>query len=588
MLRVILTSIIVPIFSQFIIAGKINIIPLKRITYVYNVLSVMLFYTLLNVILWQYQINFLIIITFFYFLSLTMYYVHEFRGTNANFSDILSINTAKEVASGYTYEIKARFVIVFIVILIEYALHFFYYKINVLGNYHKVVNDIDSVNIDVYRFVWHEFGQVLLLLFLFFIIRDIVSINKYDYSLLAGEKEGYIYNFISSISIFHNKDDISVKDADSIISFKTNENDKSKVSFNTLDTKNAQIIDKIEESENEYPNVIVIMNESFGSVHRRIETNIPVTPYYDSLNGLVKGDLYVNTFGGGTANTEFEFLTGVSIGNYPYPVMPYNNFVKRDKYSIAKYFSNLGYETIAMHPYTATNYSRDKVYKRFGFDKLYFYDDFRDKKYIRKFVSDESMYEEVIRRYEETRKGKKKVFIFGITMQNHSGYEEFEGEEVSSNIENIKSKRELDSYLSLMKKSDDAIKILIDYFSKEKDHVILLFFGDHNASFGTDLNKMVYDMDFDYECTNAYATPFFIYNNRKNNDKVIDGVSANFLSIELFKEANLPLDMIHKYLDSIYKEYDVYNYHKMRSRKDKKKYDIKNDKLAKYEREYLS
>ena len=272
MLRVILTSIIVPIFSQFIIAGKINIIPLKRITYVYNVLSVMLFYTLLNVILWQYQINFLIIITFFYFLSLTMYYVHEFRGTNANFSDILSINTAKEVASGYTYEIKARFVIVFIVILIEYALHFFYYKINVLGNYHKVVNDIDSVNIDVYRFVWHEFGQVLLLLFLFFIIRDIVSINKYDYSLLAGEKEGYIYNFISSISIFHNKDDISVKDADSIISFKTNENDKSKVSFNTLDTKNAQIIDKIEESENEYPNVIVIMNESFGSVHRRIET----------------------------------------------------------------------------------------------------------------------------------------------------------------------------------------------------------------------------------------------------------------------------------------------------------------------------
>ena len=586
MLRVILTSIIVPIFSQFIVAGKTNIIPLKRITYVYNVLSVMLFYTLLNVILWQYQINFLIVITFFYFLSLTMYYVHEFRGTNTNFSDILSINTAKEVASGYTYEIKARFVIVFIVILIEYALHFFYYKIDVLGNYHKVINGIDSVNIDVYRYVWHEFGQILLFLFLFFLIRDIVSKNKYDYSLLAGEKEGYIYNFFSSISIFHNKDDISIKDADSIISFKTN--DKSKSSFNTIDTKNAQIIDIIEKNENEYPNVIVIMNESFGSVHRRINTNITVTPYYDNLTGVIKGDLYVNTFGGGTANTEFEFLTGVSIGNYPYPVMPYNNFVKRDKYSIAKYFSNLGYETIAMHPYTSTNYCRDKVYKRFGFDKLYFYDDFRDKKYIRKFVSDESMYEEVIRRYEETKLDKKRAFIFGITMQNHSGYDEFEGEEVKSDFENIKSKKELDSYLSLMKKSDDAIKVLIDYFSKEKEHVILLFFGDHNASFGTDLNKMVYDMDFEYECTNAYVTPFFIYNNKKNNDKLIDGVSANFLSIELFKEANLPLDMIHKYLDSIYKEYDVYNYHKMRSRKDKKKYDIKNDKLAKYEREYLS
>ena len=159
------------------------------------------------------------------------------------------------------------------------------------------------------------------------------------------------------------------------------------------------------------------------------------------------------------------------------------------------------------------------------------------------------MYEEVIRRYEENKINNKKSFIFGITMQNHSGYDEFEGEEVISAIKDLKGKKELDSYLSLMKKSDDAIKVLIDYFSKEKESVILLFFGDHNASFGTSINKMVYDMSFDYECTDAYVTPFFIYDNKNNKERIVDGVSANFLSIELLNAANLPLDMIHIYLN---------------------------------------
>lgn len=583
MLRTLLTSLLVPLFSQCLISGIGNIIPLKKSTYIYNVLTVLLLYTLLNTILWQYQINFLIVITFFYFLSIAMYYVHEFRGTNANYSDLSSLNTAKEVASGYTYKIKLSFVIIFIIILAEFILHISYYKINFFENYHKVIDNIESVNIDIYRYVWHECGQILLFFFILFLMKDIVSSKQFDYSLLAGEKEGYLYNFLSSIPFFHKK--AIDKENDESASIKASSN--SKLSFNIIDTENAQIFDSINNGGRKYPHIIVIMNESFGSVHRRIKTNRPVTEYFDNLKGVVKGDVYVNTFGGGTANTEFEFLTGVSIGNYPYPVMPYNNFVKREKYSLAKYFRNLDYETIAMHPYTATNYNRDKVYKRFGFDKLLFYEDFRDRKYIRDFVSDESMYEEVIRRYKEVKEDKKQAFIFGVTMQNHSGYNDFDSEEIVSDIDVVDGKNTIDSYLSLVKKSDDAIKVLIDFFSKEKEEVILLFFGDHNASFSTSLNKQIYGMSFDYECSNAYVTPFFIYNNKKSIDRNVEAVSANFLSIELLNEAGLPFDMLHKYLDSIYKDYDVFNYHKMRNRHDKKKSDIKIDELNKYEREYL-
>jgi phosphoglycerol transferase MdoB-like AlkP superfamily enzyme len=329
------------------------------------------------------------------------------------------------------------------------------------------------------------------------------------------------------------------------------------------------------------------MNESFGSAHRRIKTNMAVTPYYDSLTKVTKGNLYVNTFGGGTANTEFEFLTGMTIGNYPYPVMPYNNFVKRNKYSIARYFNNLGYKTVAMHPYTATNYHRDKVYKRFGFDELMFFEDFRNKQYVRNFVSDRSMYEEVIRKFRNTRASGQKLFLFGITMQNHSGYKDFDGAEILSHMTNYKDREAVDSYLSLMKISDTAIELLIDYFDRVEDHVIILFFGDHNASFGTEINKIVYDQGLNYECSNAYMTPFFIYDNKNRKDEYIDAISANFLSIELLKRANLPFDILHDMLNDLYKKYSVYNYHKALKRDDDKLCDIPNDKFMKLEKEYL-
>ena len=572
MLRVILTSIILPIFIQAVANGNFNFNIKNKSFIIYNIFAIFVFYSFLNIIFWNYELNFLLVITFFFILSLTMYYVHEFRGTNINFSDVLSLNTAKEVAGGYKYEIKPIFIITLILIIGEYIYQIKFFKIELLKNYFGDINGIGGVNIFIYRFFWHEVFQVILFLITIFILRDKISLEKYNYSLNAGEYEGYIYNFISSIPIFH----------------------KNKESLNILNTKKAQNIGKILKSYkkleeiDDAPHIIVIMNESFGSVHSRISTNKKVTPYYDNLNGVIKGNLCVNTFGGGTANTEFEFLTCMTIGNYPYPVMPYNNFVKKDKYSLARYFDKLGYETMAMHPYTATNYHRDKVYKRFGFRKLLFYEDFKDKKYVRNFVSDESMYEEVIRRYEKNLSTDKKLFLFGITMQNHSGYNTFDGETITANIENVKNLYGVNSYLSLMNISDSAIKILIDYFKNVKEHVIILFFGDHNASFGNDLNKILYENDKIYECTNAYYTPFFIYDNKTNTNEYIESISANFLSIELLKKAKLPFDEVHNIINDIYKEYTTFNFHKAKKRENNKLYDIKDDLYMDIEREYLN
>lgn len=604
MILTIVASLIIYILSQVVSTNTFCFIPRRKISIFYNFLSVFTFYSLLNVFFWNYEINLLITMTFFYILSLIMYYIHEFRGTNVNFSDILSIGTAKEVAAGYRYRIKISFIIILAIVVLTYV-YVINLDLDIYRNYYMPLNGVFNHNIFMYQLFLHEIRQIFIFLFSFFLLRDIVSESKYDYSLMAGENEGYIYNFFSSIPIFHKS-----ANGDEYDKLKSIENGEYKITINDKGTINEQIdngqdlestnihqkmciINDNKMNTNDLPHVIVIMNESFGSIQNYLKTENEITKNYDVLKTAVKGNLYVNTFGGGTANTEFEFLTGMTIGNYPYPVMPYNNFVKKSKYSLAKYFDSIGYKTIAMHPYTATNYNRDKVYKHFGFSELLFIDDFNHKKYVRSYISDECMYEEIIDRYVDIKNKNEKLFLFGITMQNHSGYQKFSDDKTifkgnASYDDIFNNSEELQSYLNLMKISDEALPSLINYFDNEKEHVIILFFGDHNASFGTDINKRVFDTKENYELSNAYITPFFIYDNKKKEDGFfIDGISANFLSIELLKCAKLPFDDFHILLDSVYKNYDVYNYHKKRNRNTKEIEYITFDDYAKVEYEYL-
>ena len=588
MVRLLLTSIIVYFVSQFIIVSNFVLFPKRKDCLKYNFISIFCFYSFFNIFINQQRITFLITITFFYFLSIVMYYVHEFRGTNANFSDLYSIRTAKEVSFGYKYEIKKVFILVAILLLVEYVIQIHYITIN---NDH--ISNYNNINITHYNYFWNKILYLFCFLISYFLLKDKISRNNFDYSLNAGENEGYIFNFVSSIPIFHNRKYGQIDNTTIASSFIDNVYSLAKENINEINNNNS--CDYVEvynrkystyAKKNDSPHVIVIMNESFGTVHNRILADNEVTPFLNNLKGVTKGSLFVNTFGGGTVNTEFEFLTGMTIGNYPYPVMPYR-FIKRNKYSIARYFNNLGYKTIAMHPFIETNYNRNAVYKKLGFDELIFIKEFKHKDLIRKYISDESMYDEIIYRLNDFIRNKNKMFMFGITMQNHSGYGGEYQTDFSSHLSNFKNKTDVDNYLSLLSKSDYAINKLIKYLDNIDDHVVLLFFGDHNPSFGSELNKILYDNNTEYECTNAYMTPFFIYDNKNRIDRDIDEISTNFLSLELIKHANLPLDILHKMLNDIYKDYSVYNFHKAKFRIDNKLYNITDDMFMKLEMEYL-
>ena len=171
-------------------------------------------------------------------------------------------------------------------------------------------------------------------------------------------------------------------------------------------------------------NLIVVMNESFAdlSVYPELKTKEEVMPYFKSLaESSISGKLRVSVVGGTTANTEYEFLTGNSCMISPSTVV-YNSFIKSDQYSLVRTLKAQGYRTVAMHPYYPNGWNREFVYPRMGFDEFISLAGFKGADRERDFVSDMGDYERLIREVENKKEGEK-LFIFNVTMQNHSGYE---------------------------------------------------------------------------------------------------------------------------------------------------------------------
>lgn len=237
------------------------------------------------------------------------------------------------------------------------------------------------------------------------------------------------------------------------------------------------------------PSIIAVMNESFSdlSVLGPFSCTEAHLKFYHSLKddpGMLEyGWDHVSTRGGGTARTEFEFLTGNTMAFQPGSI-PWIQYDFRNTPSMAADLKKQGYTAIAMHPELASNWSRDKVFRELGFDAFL---DIRDFPEARPMVfghtDDRSNYERLIQEFEAH---PEPLFLFNITMQNHGGYAlsvfEKEGKEIVSIDEKYREYTDAVAFESLMKASDDALAFLMDYFRKTDRPVVLCFFGDHQPA----------------------------------------------------------------------------------------------------------
>lgn len=305
------------------------------------------------------------------------------------------------------------------------------------------------------------------------------------------------------------------------------------------------------------PNLIVIMDEAFSdlSVLGEFQTNEDYLPFFRSLtNNTISGTLYVSVLGGNTANTEFEFLTGDTMAFLPSGSIPYQQYCQSELPSLASQASAQGYHTVAMHPYYATGWNRSGVYQYLGFDDMYFLDDFKSAARLRQYVSDQAMFQKIISLYQE--KGDEPLFLFGVTMQNHSSYSKTY-DNFTSDIHVLDGEYPwADTYLSLIRQTDQAYQNLINYFTYVDEPTIILFFGDHQP---TSLERKFFNAVMDTDTTNLslaetalrYQTPFKLWANFDIEEQSDIQISANYLGTLLFETAGLELTEYQQFLAEI-------------------------------------
>ena len=309
-------------------------------------------------------------------------------------------------------------------------------------------------------------------------------------------------------------------------------------------------------SETTPENIIVIMNESLADLRviNEFDTNKEFFPFiYGLEENTIRSELYVQVFGGGTSNTEYEVLTGNSMSFLPYVISAYQPYCKENEYGLASTLKAQGYTTVAMHPNSSSNWNRKTVYGYMGFDEFISNSGYQDPERLRNYVSDKGNYERLIQRYEEKQKGEK-FFIFNVTMQNHGGYEEA-FEEFQEEIQvtgNFAGYPQTDRFLSLMKKSDEAFQYLVEYFSRVEEPTMIVMFGDHQPAVETEFYEQLYGKPLKEltagEADKQYVTPLVLWTNYDIEERVVEKLSANYLGSLILEFANLELTTYNKFL----------------------------------------
>ena len=331
-------------------------------------------------------------------LSTANHFVYSFRGTEMHFMDLFSVATAANVVTQYDYTLTANMVYAWVLYFL-YLFMLFSVKVT------SICWKSSEHFIACVPFV------VSTLLFSF----SSSHVNSHHFGNGGTYNNGYILNFILTI------DDIFVEKPEN---YSSQNAEQIAAEYSPAFT-----------SQN-YPNIIVIMDEAYSDLSifgTGLRTDFEISPFINSLDeNIIKGYALSSAFGGRTANSEFEFLTGLTMGFLPTESVAFQQYVHDSQFSVVTYLGSLGYKSVAMHPYFANGWMRDTVWPTLGFDECIFIDEFPQEKILRGLVSDQEMVDYIISVY-ENRDKEQPLFLYGVTMQNHSSYN-YDGEDFKTTV----------------------------------------------------------------------------------------------------------------------------------------------------------
>ncbi len=254
--------------------------------------------------------------------------------------------------------------------------------------------------------------------------------------------------------------------------------------------------------------VIVIQSESFFDVRRLYpDVNSEIFQNYDAITktSLLTGQLNVPAWGANTMRSEFAFLTAMDEANMGlYRYYPYH-YISQKTASIARYYQQLGYKTICIHPHPAGFFERSRVFPLLGFDEFIELKDFDPNDTFGTYISDKAVADKIIQLQNAQAEP---LFIFAITMENHGP---LHLESISSSEKNLLyqqlpefNEHDLSVYLRHLKNSDKMLDNLATHLQNQAKDSYLCFYGDHVPSIPAAYKALKF---------NKSQTDYFIWHN---------------------------------------------------------------------------
>lgn len=304
-----------------------------------------------------------------------------------------------------------------------------------------------------------------------------------------------------------------------------------------------------------YPNVIVIMNESWWNTDNIRTDHItfsqdPMEPYKALADRCSTGYVTTAVFGGGTVTPEIEFLTGLNTKYYRAD-SAYAQMRGRRIPSLVDYFNGLDYETVAIHPYYGYFYGRDEAYAEMGFDQVIFEEDMQYKNIYTRYISDESLARQIIAKVEEG--SGEPEFIWALSMGNHIRVLDYTAEPaqdydypITVTVKDTELSTEdydtLTNYVNGIYLANQAFAQLVGYFSETEQPTVLLMFGDHCPFFSADVLEAfgLAEEDDKETVKRLYSTPVIAWSNFSDEKMSFSGENICYLPQILVDYAGLP------------------------------------------------
>lgn len=305
----------------------------------------------------------------------------------------------------------------------------------------------------------------------------------------------------------------------------------------------------------ETPDIVVIMNESFADL-RCYGAQIAPEIYRDWDEILARsahGTAYSSVFGGNTPNAEYEFLTGDSLLFYTGTPIPYETAIRQDVPALPGLLAQLGSGTVAMHPNEGIVWSREQVYPKLGFERSVFLADYENTEMLRRYVSDQANYSQVLRVLEEADGPQ---FLFNVTIQNHGSYEEEDFADLNALLDSRTSCSQTRQYLTLVKESGAALKEFLQRLEQRPRKTYVVFFGDHQPWVDEAFYSQ-YESGQDAQEHLRYQVPYFIWCNQSQEEQQLPLCGLNDLQLYLAGQAGLPLTGYQKLLAQVAQRYPV-------------------------------